>query len=351
MQNLPGSIKEEKDMVICKTLFFYFFTSLITASNFSPIKDPLTSQETSLSEEFSLAPILIPSNTDLISALKPSSRTSPPFRLSNYRSPINPSRSPSRWYLSSASLIDLDHFNPVICAELTDDLDVQKLLNEAILTSSPAVEFLFHKSDTFNGYQNYQATGKAAFIAIFQSPFDPSIITLALSTVVYDFVIDQSFVVLSLVNSGTGLFELTLFTSINFNDYETLDRVLNAFSANQSLAKLYPTSAQELVQGRLAVMQNLARKNLQMSGSPESSRKNIAWTKFMGLLGNLPRSKNSSPQSTHSSPLSSYNSPRSPPLLQFPSPLNTVQKRYPLLSNNRPPTIVNPDDLDNLSFK
>lgn len=338
---------------------YFLMVSIVFASDFSPINDPRYvpkshEDQTVLSTVgFPLAPIINPSSTvEFLASIRPPSRTSPPLHQRHYRSPITDT-SP-RWLVSSSSLAEADHSMPVIFADLTNG-DARKSLTEAVQASSPSVEFLVHKADSFNGYQNYQPVGKAAFSALFPAPFDPILLALTIRAVVNDPVIEQNFIVLSLLNQENGFFELTLFTTIDLNNYELLDRVLHVFCRYQGISTLHPKSAQELVLNRIKLIQSLARRNAHSSGSPVSARINHTWTRFMGLLGNLPRSASVSPHSASVSPHSVSGSPHSlpssnsSPRANSDSPSRVRRSPPPLtppLRKSGPPSVINPKDLD-----
>lgn len=226
-------------------------------------------------------------------------RGSPSFRLSPQK--INFKLSPRlfettlpRLLVSSASLVDPEHFEPVIFAEISDEREIPQILSEEFVESNPSVEFLFHQRDTFTGYHNYAASTKIALINP-TCPFKSKTVSKIIHVIAGDFVLKQFFVAVSVLNRSDGLCDLIVFTQIERDDYETVDRILHAFSRYRSLQTFRPAPAVDLVKFRLNLLQELFKKSLKITGSPESSRKNLRWTRYSALLGILPNSPRSSP--------------------------------------------------------
>lgn len=364
-----------KVLGVLLALFSFSVTLLIASDKFSPIRDFSKSPDNFV--DFPTAP---PSpsfgSIDSFSSFSPSDRLSDLHELmiiSRYSKP--------RWVISSASFVDSHRSNPEIYAEINGDADVKRVLidneiprvlGDAVKASGPAVEFFFHKTESFAGYQNYQAAGKTAFAAILQEPFDPATIVALIRTIAYDFVLNHYFTVLSLLNSANGFYQLILFTSINLNDYENIDRVLHVFCRHSDLSLMHFISAQEILQNRVKIMLELKRKNLNLRDFPRNCLK---WTSLMNLLESLSPFKSNPPSKSNNSPVSPRSTNNSPachsPLWQSllhetdsssmpkdsqpsrASPLFSSQRgpQYNPVQRSSPPlhcplSLINPNDLE-----
>ena len=202
----------------------------------------------------------------------------------------------SRWILTSSSQVSQ------LPKEVVDEWEITSILSNDLVSSHPFVEFFIHRPDSSpESLNRHSILSETAFHAPFPLPFDSSLLASILTVLERDFYLAEMFLLLSVIHCEEGHVEVVIFTKIDKTDFETIDRLMLAFSRYPALRKFFPASSREIIPMR-----------------PESKKSDQIWPKFMSLLSNLPKSPSSirSAFSTKSSPnsvsnLSANSSPRS----------------------------------------
>ena len=162
-----------------------------------------------------------------------------------------------KWTLTSSSLSGrpFQSFNSV---QLRNEWEIPSILTSELISSNPLVEFLIYRPNSSSNLLNYPTTSKIAFYKSFPtSQIDSEVSSTILTVLERDFYLSGMFLMISILNRGDGITEVGIFTKIDQNDFETIDRLFHAFSRFPLLRNFVTTSANEIIQKRIVLMNSI----------------------------------------------------------------------------------------------